>query len=87
VDVVLDANGDALVLWTASEGKAAEIRLARVTPEGRVGPAVPIAPTNPSRASGFSRVERTGETLVIAWIEASDPARLRAATLPAAALP
>ena len=86
VDVVLDPNGDALVLWTASEAKAARIRLARVTPEGRVGPAVPIAPTDPSRASGFPRVERTGDTLVIAWIEASDPARLRAATLPARAL-
>jgi hypothetical protein len=86
VDVVLDANGDALVLWTASEGKAAEIRLARVTPEGRVGPAVPVAPTDPSRASGFPRLERAGDTLVVAWIEASEPARLRAATLPVSAL-
>lgn len=82
VDVVLDGNGDALVLWAASKGKAAEIRLARVTPEGRVGPALPVAATEPSRASGFPRVERAGETLVVAWIEASEPARLRAAMIP-----
>jgi hypothetical protein len=86
VDVVLDGNGDALVLWAASKGKAAEIRLARVTPEGQVGPALLVAPTDPSRASGFPRLERAGDTLVVAWIEASEPARLRAATLPVSAL-
>src|SRR5688572_9324367 len=81
VDVVLDGNGDALVLWVASEGKAASIRLARVTPAGRVGTALSVAPTQPSRSSGFPRVERTGQTLVVAWVEATDPPRLRAATL------
>ena len=86
VDVALDGNGDALVLWAASEGKSAAIRLARVTPAGRVGPALTVAPTEASRSSGFPRVERTGETLVVAWVEASDPARLSAATLLASSL-
>jgi hypothetical protein len=81
VDVVLDGNGDALVLWVASEGKSAAIRLARVTPAGRVGPAVSVAPTEASRSSGFPRVERAGDTLVVAWVEASGPSRLRAATI------
>ncbi len=83
VDVALDANGDALVLWVGSEGKSAAIRLARVTPAGRVGPALPVAATDASRSSGFPRVERAGDTLVVAWIEASEPPRLRAATIPA----
>lgn len=86
VDVVLDGNGDALVLWVASEGKAAAIRLARVTPTGRVGPAVTVAPTASSRSSGFPRVERAGDLLVVAWIEASEPPRLRAATISARVL-
>ncbi|HEX9147612.1 MAG TPA: sialidase family protein, partial [Thermoanaerobaculia bacterium] len=43
VDVVLDENGDALVLWVASEGKAAAIRLARVTPAGKVGTALAVS--------------------------------------------
>lgn len=81
VDVVLDGNGDALVLWAASEGKSAAIHLARVTPAGRVGPALPVAVTDASRSSGFPRVERAGDTLVVAWIEASEPSRLRAATI------
>lgn len=83
VDVVLDGNGDALVLWAASQGKAAAIRLARVTPAGRVGPALSVAATDTSRSSGFPRLERAGSTLVVAWIEASEPPHLRAATIPA----
>ena len=86
VDVVLDGNGDALVLWVASAGKAAAIHLARVTPAGRVGPPLAVAPTDPARSSGFPRVERAGDTLVIAWIEPSDPPRLRAATIPGSGL-
>ena len=86
VDVVLDGNGDALVLWVASEGKSAAIRLARVTPAGRVGPALTVAPTDPSRSSGFPRIERAGGTIVVAWVEASEPSRLRAATIPGSGL-
>lgn len=86
VDVVLDGNGDALVLWVGSEGKSGAIRLARVTPAGRIGPALSVAPTEVSRSSGFPRVERAGDTLVVAWIEASEPARLRAATVPTTAV-
>ena len=87
VDVVLDANGDALVAWVAAERKAAAIRLARVTPAGRIGTAVTVAPTETSRASGFPRLERTGAMLVLAWVEASEPFRLRAATVPASSIP
>ena len=86
VDLVLDENGDALVLWVASEGKAAAIRLARVSPAGRLGPARTVSATETSRSSGFPRIERTGGTLVLAWVEPGEPFRLRAATLPADAV-
>jgi len=86
VDVVLDENGDALVLWVASEGKAGAIRLARVTPAGKVGTALAVSATETSRSSGFPRLERAGSKLVITWVEPSEPFRLRAATLPVAAV-
>jgi hypothetical protein len=86
VDVVLDSNGDALIAWVATEGKGAAIRLARVSLAGRVGRALTIASTDVGRASGFPRLERTGGTLVVAWVEPSEPFRLRAATVPAAAI-
>jgi hypothetical protein len=86
VDAVLDGNGDAIVAWVAPEGKGAAIRLARVNRAGRVGPALTVARTETGRSSGFPRLERTGGTLVVAWVEPSDPFRLRAATVAASAV-
>jgi hypothetical protein len=86
VDAILDGNGDAIVGWVAAEGKGAAIRLARVNRAGRVGPALTVARTETGRSSGFPRLERTGGTLVVAWVEPSDPFRLRAATVAAAAV-
>jgi hypothetical protein len=87
VDLVLDANGDAVLSWVAVQGKDAAIRLRRVTPGGQAGAPVTVAATSVARSSGFPRVERLGSTLLVAWVEASDPFRLRAATLPLPAVP
>jgi hypothetical protein len=87
VDLTLDATGDALLSWVAVSGKAAEIRVRRVTPGGRAGAAVTVAPTSVARSSGFPRIERLGADLVLAWVEASEPFRLRAARFPARAVP
>lgn len=86
VDVVLDDNGDALVSWVAAREKSAAIRVVRVTPGGKVGSPVTVAPTETSRASGFPRLERAAGTLVVAWVEPAEPFRIRAATLRVAAL-
>lgn len=86
VDAALDDNGDAIVAWVAAEGKGAAIRLARVDRTGRVGPPVTVARTETGRSSGFPRLERTGKTLVVAWVEPSEPFRLRAAIVPAEAV-
>jgi hypothetical protein len=86
VDTILDGNGDAIVAWVAAEGKGAAIRLARVNRAGRVGPALTVARTETGRSSGFPRLERTGRTLVIAWVEPSAPFRLRAATVASSAV-
>jgi hypothetical protein len=87
VGIVLDENGDALVTWVAVEGKAAAIRLARVTARGRIGASTRIAGTEMNRAGGFPRLARSGSTLVVTWVESGEPSRIRAATLPAARVP
>ena len=86
VDVVLDGNRDALVAWMASRGTSAAIRLARVTAARRVGPAVDVAAADPGRSSGFPRLARSAGTLLVAWVDARDPWRIRAASLPASLL-
>ena len=86
VDTILDGNGDAIVAWVAAEGRGAAIRLARVDRTGRVGPSLTVARTETGRSSGFPRLERTGGTLVLAWVEPGEPFRLRAATVAASAV-
>ena len=87
VDVAIDGRGDAIVAWVASvPPKDAAIRLVRVSPNGRIGAPVTVAPTSTARASGFPRIERAGDRLVVVWVEANEPSRLRAAVLPLTAL-
>jgi len=68
VDVVLDGEEAALVSWVERAGEEAEIRLRMVTPAG-AGAAWRIAGTSTARASGFPRIARAGENLVVAWTE------------------
>jgi hypothetical protein len=87
VSVVIAGNGDAIASWVAVEGKAAAIRVARVTPDGRLGKPFTVAPTSLARSSGVPKIERFGETLLVAWVEAGEPFRLRAARVALSAIP
>jgi hypothetical protein len=77
------AGGDAVVSWIGMDGKKAWIRARRLSPGGKAGEAIPIAETSSARSSGFPRLIRSGKALVLAWVEASEPSRLRAVTLDA----
>ena len=87
VDVALDAQGDALVCWAATLPKPASIRLRRVSAAGRRGEPIVVAETTAARASGFPRLERSGETLLVACVESGEVLRLRAAAVAASAVP
>ncbi len=87
VRVALDDNGDALVSWVASQEQDASIQLRRVEPGGRMGAAVAVAATSLARSSGVPRIARRGDTILIAWVEAGEPFRLRAAAVRATDLP
>ena len=91
VDLVLHDGGDAIVSWVAQvdagDDPKSELRVRRVSPHGRMGPPVVIARTSADRAAGFPRMARRGADLIFAWTEPGEPSRLRAATLPVAAVP
>jgi hypothetical protein len=89
VDLVLSAAGEAVVGWLA-RGTAkdrAGLRLRRVAPDGRAGDPFTVAATGAARSSGFPRLARSGDRLVLAWVDDAAPSRLRAVALPLAALP
>lgn len=94
IDLVMDAQGDAIVSWIGREpGAPAEptesdrprrsaLFLKRVPFSGASGPAIRVATTDGSRASGFPRLLLADQGhLMIAWPEPGSPGRLRAARL------
>ena len=89
VDVVLE-GGDALVSWLADAGDSAEIRLRRVSADGRMGPAVAVTKISAARASGFPRLVGVGDRLYLGWVELGGEkgdSRVRVREIAAAAIP
>ncbi len=84
VDLVLDGpGGDALVSWLAANGsgKGADLRLRRVTPKGKLGKPLTLAATSGARSSGFPRLARQGDRLILAWVDDGEPSKVRAAVV------
>ena len=79
VHVLLLADGDALVSWLEVKGKEALFQLRRVGAEGRAGPVMTAARTAAARASGFPRIARSGDRVILAWTEAGKPSQVRTA--------
>jgi hypothetical protein len=86
VDIALDADGSAIVSWYAFAGEGAALQLRRAHPEGRLGPTATLATTTPGRSSGFPRLLRAKDQLLLVWVGEGSPQHLRAAALPAAAV-
>jgi hypothetical protein len=80
VDIVMLADGSALVCWMSggTEGGANKVR--RVTPDGALGPVAIISRTDVSRSSGFPRMARLGDTVHFAWTQFGKPSRVGTAT-------
>lgn len=80
VDVELDAAGRAIVTWLErTGGEDAEVRVRAVARTGAMSPAMTVASSSSKRASGFARIVRRGEDLVVAWTQPGDSARVQVA--------
>lgn len=86
VDVVMLADGSALVCWMSGgpEGGANKVR--RVTADGSLGPVTVIARTDVSRSSGLPRMARMGDTVFFAWTQFGKPSQVRTATADVSAI-
>lgn len=92
VSLVLDgstAPPDAIVGWLAHDSgeSRAAVTLRRIAPSGAMGAPLAVGETSSARSSGIPRLARTGDRLVLVWIEDGKLARLRASSLPLAAVP
>ena len=80
VDVVLLADGSALVCWMAGGAEGGANKVRRVSADGSLGPVAVIARTDASRASGFPRMARAGGTVHFAWTQFGKPSQVKTAT-------
>jgi len=84
VDVALDDNGHALVLWTTTGPTEATFELARVSPDGDRGEELVLAKGSPASLRGIPQIARAGGRVAVAWI---DGGRVRAVAAPLAGIP
>lgn len=80
VDVLL-VDGRALVLWLERTADGAEVRARLVGRDGVAGTPRVIAATLAQRPSGFPRMGRFGDGVLMAWTEPGESSRVLAATL------
>jgi hypothetical protein len=81
VDVAWVDDDTAVVSWIVARGADADIVLRTITSNGELGEPHVIASTGSMRASGFPRMVRQGDRLVIAWTQPDDEVSLRTAVI------
>ena len=80
VDVVLLADGSALVCWMSGTAEGGAIKVRRIRQDGGLGPVSEIAKTDISRSSGFPRMALLGDEVHFAWTEFGTPSHVRTAS-------
>ncbi|HET9315567.1 MAG TPA: sialidase family protein [Vicinamibacteria bacterium] len=81
VDVVMLAEDVALVSWLEQVENRARLRVRRVSSRGAPAEPFTVAESSGARSSGFPRMARAGDEVVIAWRDAAEPPRVRTAAL------
>jgi hypothetical protein len=84
-DVLLLADGSALVCWMSGESGKGAVKVRRVAPSGALGPVALVAEADVSRSGGFPRMARAGDTVYFAWTQFGKPPRVRTAAADVAA--
>ena len=69
VDVELMPDGSAVASWIEFANQRAQFRVRRVEPSGARSQSVTVSSLAGTRASGYPRIARYGDELVLAWTE------------------
>jgi hypothetical protein len=82
VDVVLLADGRAVVSWLAESSGGAAIRAQPFTSTGPAGPAIDVAASDVARTSGFPQMLAVDGGLLFAWTASTATPGVRTAFAP-----
>ena len=84
IDLDILPSGESMLSWLGrGEQGAAEIKAALITPEGILKTPFKVATTSMARASGFPRLELSGEEVVFAWTDVQAASAEASAKTPA----
>jgi hypothetical protein len=72
VDIELLEDGSAVASWTEFSEQRSQLRIRRVTPSGARSKAIVVAGGGEGSLSGYSRLARQGQELVLAWTESAN---------------
>jgi hypothetical protein len=82
VDVELIDGDHALVSWIERVGgQGAEVRARLVHRDGTIDPSLVVSPSSGTRSSGFPKMARSADGVVIAWTIPGTPSTIRLARL------
>jgi len=72
VGIALVDDGSAVASWIEFANQRAQLRIRRIDASGARGPAQSVAGISAERTSGYPRLARRGDELLLAWTETSD---------------
>jgi hypothetical protein len=73
IDVAVINEKMAAVTWIETiEEDQTFIMIRSISNNGKKGPAIPLAKTSKSRSSGFPILEKTGDNLLLTWVDISE---------------
>ena len=79
VDVLMLADGSALVSWLERTAKGGEVKVRLLRPDGSRGQSLTVAESSAARVSGFPQMARAGNEIIFAWTDPGTPSRVRTA--------
>ena len=79
VGVVSLPSGDAAVSWIERAGQGAQVHLRRVAANGTAAAPMNVSGTAGARSGGFPRMAISGNEVIVAWTDSSEPSHVRTA--------
>lgn len=79
VDIIALPSGNAVVSWAERTPSGTEVRERMVKPDGSKATAIVVA----EKSSGASRMQASGDEVIIAWTDSGDMSKVRTAILSA----
>jgi hypothetical protein len=79
VDIASRASGGAVVSWVERGAKTSEVRIREIAANGTAAAPVNVSGTTGVGSGAFPRMVRSGEDMVIAWTDNSNPPQVRTA--------